>query len=107
MRELRNTLERAVLLLENERIDARSRARFIGEGRGQIKAEDDAHGEPIAAAPDRANAQQYDEVMQDFARRFLADALRAANGHVANAAARIGMARATLYRRIVALGIGV
>ncbi len=116
VRELRNTLERAVLLSENERIDARSLARFIGEGRGQIDAEDGARGEvdtdnrrdePMAAAPDRASAQQYEQAMQDFERRFLADALRAADGHVANAAARIGMARATLYRRIVALGIEV
>lgn len=122
VRELRNTLERAVLLSENERIDARSLARFIGEGRGQFEAEDGARGavetdtdadadnrrgEPMAAAPERASAQQYDEAMQEFERRFLTDALRAADGHVANAAARIGMARATLYRRIVALGIEV
>jgi len=33
--------------------------------------------------------------------------LRAADGHVAQAAERIGMARATLYRRIAALGIEI
>jgi DNA-binding NtrC family response regulator len=114
VRELRNTLERAVLLSENERIDARSLARFIGDGRGQHKTEDDvsrAAGNQrdglIAAEPDRVNVQQYDDAMRDFERRFLIDALRATNGHVAKAAARVGMARATFYRRMVALGIEV
>ncbi|HTR05951.1 MAG TPA: sigma 54-interacting transcriptional regulator [Paraburkholderia sp.] len=113
VRELRNTLERAVLLSEGERIDASSLARFIGDGKGEWRAggsgqaptrEREAHAPALAGAGQAAN---YDEAMRDFERRFLSDALRAADGHVAQAAERIGMARATLYRRIAALGIEI
>jgi transcriptional regulator of acetoin/glycerol metabolism len=45
--------------------------------------------------------------MAEFERRFLGDALRATGGHVAEAAARIGMGRATLYKKIAALGIDI
>lgn len=111
VRELRNTLERAVLLSDSERIDARSLARFIGDGRGQrVESEPRDAAANLHVTPDHASAQQYqqyDEAMRDFERRFLIDALRAAGGQVTKAAAQIGMARATLYRRIVALGIDV
>lgn len=40
-------------------------------------------------------------------RRILRDALRATGGRVAEAAARIGMGRATLYKKIAALGIDI
>ncbi len=105
VRELRNTLERAVLLSDSERIDARSLARFIGDGRGQRGDEEggDPHGTPEDTGVQQC--QQYGEAMRDYERRFLTEALRAAGGQVTKAAAQIGMARATLYRRIVALGI--
>ena len=107
VRELRNMLERAVLLSDSERIDARSLARFIGDGRGQRL--DDEGGEQRATQVNTSvqQYQQYDEAMRDYERRFLTEALRAAGGQVTKAAAQIGMARATLYRRIVALGIDV
>jgi transcriptional regulator of acetoin/glycerol metabolism len=45
--------------------------------------------------------------MTDFERRFLSDALRASGGRVADAAEKIGIGRATLYKKITALGIAV
>jgi transcriptional regulator with PAS, ATPase and Fis domain len=110
VRELRNTLERAVMLSDSERVDARSLARFIGDGRADLPGfGPDSETPESAAAANAADAteQQYDEAMKHFERRFLVEALRAANGHVAQAAARIGMGRATLYKKIVALEIDI
>ena len=42
-----------------------------------------------------------------FEKRFLSDALRANGGRVIEAAAQIGMGRATLYKKIAAYGIEV
>jgi transcriptional regulator of acetoin/glycerol metabolism len=45
--------------------------------------------------------------MAGFEKRFLSDALRASGGRVAEAAQRIGIGRATMYKKIVALDIEV
>jgi transcriptional regulator of acetoin/glycerol metabolism len=45
--------------------------------------------------------------MAQFEKGFLSDALRASGGRVTEAAQRIGIGRATLYKKIVALGIEV
>ncbi|AOY97048.1 sigma-54-dependent Fis family transcriptional regulator [Cupriavidus sp. USMAA2-4] len=104
VRELRNTLERAVMLSDSERIDARALARFVGDGRGSEvlpqAAMEDEPAPPAEAAPLR-----YEAAMQAFERQLLAEALRAAGGRVAEAARALGIGRATLYKKIAALGI--
>jgi transcriptional regulator with PAS, ATPase and Fis domain len=110
VRELRNTLERAVMLSDSERIDARALAPFIGPVRGQI-AFDARVPVPVqaaaASASDEAQPQQWADAMAAFERRFIDEALRACQGRVTEAAARIGMGRATLYKKIAAYGIEV
>jgi DNA-binding NtrC family response regulator len=124
VRELRNTLERAVMLSDTERIDARSLAPFIGAAAlpiasfaddgsmsnsspvPQTQAQERAQ-EQAQAQPQMGDGDSYARAMADFERRFLTDALRATGGRVAEAAARIGMGRATLYKKIVALGIDI
>jgi transcriptional regulator with PAS, ATPase and Fis domain len=108
VRELRNTLERAVMLADTERIDARTLAPFIGAA--ALPAPGLAIEGDGGAAHSRAQAERsdsYTQAMTDFERRFLCDALRATGGRVAEAAARIGMGRATLYKKIAALGIEI
>jgi transcriptional regulator with PAS, ATPase and Fis domain len=107
VRELRNTLERAVMLSDKEHIDARVLARFIDSARlpGPGAA-------PAAASVDEATvappaSPSYAQAMAAFERGFLHDALRASAGRVAHAAQRLGMGRATLYKKIVALGIEI
>ena len=110
VRELRNTLERAVLLSENERIDMHSLKRFIGDGRCDwLNAADKATAlsPPDDARDEAAPQSNYADAMRAFEQRFLEDALRAAGGHVARAAERMGLPRATLYRKIAALAIEV
>ncbi len=111
VRELRNTLERAVMLSDTERIDARTLAPFIGAA---ALPAPDFSGEEANTSSVRSGAQaredngdSYALAMADFERRFLSDALRATGGRVAEAAARIGIGRATLYKKIVALGIDI
>ncbi|WP_343656514.1 sigma-54 interaction domain-containing protein [Paraburkholderia caribensis] len=110
VRELRNTLERAVMLSDSERIDARALAPFIGPVRGQL-AFDALVPVPVqtaaASASDEAQPQQWADAMVAFERRFIDEALRACQGRVTEAAARIGMGRATLYKKIAAYGIEV
>ncbi|MDE1180332.1 sigma 54-interacting transcriptional regulator [Paraburkholderia sp.] len=51
--------------------------------------------------------QSWSDAMAAFEKRFIDDALRACGGRVVEAAARIGMGRATLYKKIAAYGIEV
>ena len=108
VRELRNTLERAVMLSDTERIDARILAPFIGR---TVLPGPGFGGDAPVSKPKSALAadgsDSYAQAMADFERRFLCDALRATGGRVAEAAARIGMGRATLYKKIAALGIDI
>ncbi|MGG1947480.1 sigma 54-interacting transcriptional regulator [Trinickia sp. NRRL B-1857] len=108
VRELRNALERAVMLSDTERIDARTLAAFIGTVVQPMPGgvhDGDARASHADAHAGRSDS--YGQAMADFERRFLGDALRATGGHVAEAAARIGMGRATLYKKIAALGIDI
>jgi transcriptional regulator with PAS, ATPase and Fis domain len=107
VRELRNTLERAVMLSDSERIDARALAPFIGPLRGQAATEAVALTGARTDAQQEAGPQQWSEALAAFEKRFIGDALRACNGRVTEAAARIGMGRATLYKKIAAYGIEV
>ncbi|AXF01251.1 MULTISPECIES: sigma-54 interaction domain-containing protein [Paraburkholderia] len=108
VRELHNTLERAVMLSDSERIDARALAPFIGPVRGQATFDAPVPVQTTAArASDAAQPQQWADAMAAFEKRFIDEALRACEGRVTEAAARIGMGRATLYKKIAAYGIEV
>ncbi|WP_144112929.1 sigma-54 interaction domain-containing protein [Paraburkholderia sp. BCC1886] len=111
VRELRNTLERAVMVADSERIDARLLAPVMGSTRaGNRPAAPPALGEAAPgknAAPEAFAAASWSDAMAAFEKRFLTDALRASGGRVSEAATRIGMGRATLYKKIAAYGIEV
>jgi len=103
VRELRNVLERAVMLSDSEHIDARALGAFMGTASAV------ASREPAGVAEEtgESHIMSYAEAMGGFEKRFLAEALRASGGRVAEAAQRIGIGRATMYKKIVALGIEV
>jgi len=100
VRELRNVLERAVMLSDSEHIDARALGAFMGAVGAM------ASSEPAGVA-EETDTTSYTEAMAGFEKRFLSEALRASGGRVAEAAQRIGIGRATMYKKIVALGIDV
>jgi DNA-binding NtrC family response regulator len=94
------------MLCDSERIDARTLAPFIGAASLPAPAFDASeHNQTKPRQPSAVDSHA--QAMADFERRFLIDALRATGGRVAEAAARIGMGRATLYKKIAALGISL
>jgi DNA-binding NtrC family response regulator len=64
----------------------------------------DAGDASVAVAPG-APVVSYTDALAAWERQFLIDALAACDGKVVEAAARIGIGRATLYKKLAALGI--
>ena len=102
VRELRNTLERALMLSDRSVIDARALAPFLGPMR--VSQDAAAPAQPPAVPVERragehaaAPAASYADALA-WERQFLTDALAACDGKVVEAAARIGIGRATLYK---------
>ncbi|WP_164019689.1 sigma-54-dependent transcriptional regulator [Pyxidicoccus trucidator] len=84
IRELRNVLERAVLL----------------SGGGPLSPNDLR----FEVTPDEAGAEE-DLTLEELERRHIERVLRRENGHVERAAARLGIPRSSLYERLKRLGI--
>jgi len=93
VRELQNVLERASMSSDEHRLGA---AEFPELARLPAGAED--HHPPPAAST-------YAAAMDEAERRLLRAALRTAHGKVADAARTLGIGRATLYKRLTALGV--
>ncbi len=104
VRELRNVLERAVMLSGTCRLDAAALRSFLPFDVDEDLPAMNAAPAPAAAASGPA---RYDEALAAFERQFFAQALEVAGGQVAQAAKRIGMSRATLYRKLAALGMRI
>ncbi|WP_454737336.1 sigma-54 interaction domain-containing protein [Cupriavidus necator] len=102
VRELRNVLERAVMLSGTCRLDAAALRAFL-----PFEVDEDLSAVNAAPAPMAGSPARYDEALATFERQFFAQALEAAGGQVSQAAKRIGMSRATLYRKLAALGMRV
>jgi DNA-binding NtrC family response regulator len=117
VRELRNTLERALMLSDRSVIDARALAPFLGPVRvapdsvpagtrvAPSPAGRDAGDASVAPGAPGAPVVSYTDALAAWERQFLIDALVACDGKVVEAAARIGIGRATLYKKLAALGI--
>ncbi len=96
VRELHNALEKVAMLSDQTRLAA-------ADLDGVVPA---ARAHPAAAkAPPTGTIRPYNEALEEFERELLTNALAAARGRVEDAAAMLGLARATLYRKIHALGI--
>lgn len=104
VRELRNTLERALMLSDRAVIDARALAPFLGPSRASPDGTPAVSRAPAPVEPD-VPAVPYADAFAAWERRFLTDALAACNGKVTAAAARVGIGRATFYKKLAALGI--
>ncbi|CAG0967114.1 Transcriptional regulatory protein QseF [Burkholderiales bacterium] len=92
IRELRNVLERVAMFSDDLRLNA---GHFQPALRGTAAPE----------AGERSEDLPYDQALAAFERRLITDALHKAKGKVADAAAALGMGRATLYKKLAALGI--
>jgi transcriptional regulator with PAS, ATPase and Fis domain len=95
IRELRNVLEQACMLADGPRLTE-------DDIRGIVVP---ASNVPETAATDEAPAGTYEEALAAFERNLITQALRQAGGKVTLAAQRLGLGRATLYKKIAALGL--
>ncbi len=87
VRELRSALERAVVLCRGDRIAVRDLPAAMREGTG------------AAATPQKLLAQN-DLTVKEAEKQLIMRALKEANGNRTQAAARIGMSRRTLHRKL-------
>jgi len=87
VRELRSALERAVVLCRGDRITVRDLPVAMREG-------------PGAAATPRQLLAQNDLTVKEAEKQLIMRALKEANGNRTQAAARIGMSRRTLHRKL-------
>jgi two-component system nitrogen regulation response regulator NtrX len=87
VRELRNLMERLVIMTPGDTID------------------EAALPASLAAAP-AADSATLDQARREFEREWLVSRLREHGGNISRTAAAIGMARESLSRKIKAHGIG-
>jgi len=98
IRELRNVLEKAAMLSDKNWLSA--------EDLDGILPKEPGHRQ--GAAPQATGAcglRPYAEAVEEFEREFLSNALSVAHGKVDEAAKILGLARATLYRKLKAHGL--
>ena len=88
VRELRSALEHAVVLCRGDRITVRDLPPSLR-----------ASAPPVAASPQRLLAQA-DLTVKEAEKQLIMRALKEANGNRTQAAARIGMSRRTLHRKL-------
>lgn len=98
IRELRNVLERAVLLSADDRIRPAD-LRFEPTPAQPAAAE-------VPAAP-AAAAEDGDLTLQELERRHIERILHDEHGHVGRAAIRLGIPRSSLYQKVAKLGLNV
>ncbi|MBI4987230.1 MAG: sigma 54-interacting transcriptional regulator [Rhodocyclales bacterium] len=91
VRELSNVLERAAMMCDDVRLGVDDFLPIL-----QPPADSAAAVEPPC---------RYDDALEAFERRVIRDALASTGGKVSQAAKLLGLGRATLYKKLVALGI--
>ncbi|MHC8305718.1 sigma-54 interaction domain-containing protein [Pseudomonas sp. PB3P13] len=97
IRELRNVLERAALLSDDLMLNAGDIRAAIGTFTPVERAT------PIALEPPAL--ETFSAARERFDRQLIENALAQCEGKVIDAAARLGLGRSTLYKKMVALGI--
>ena len=90
IRELRNTIERVVIMHQNQRVTVKDLPAF-------------GDAEPPASS---YRFPSFKEASDAYHREFIQRKLDEADGNVARAAELMGIDRSHLYRRMRALGIG-
>jgi two-component system nitrogen regulation response regulator NtrX len=104
VRELRNVLERALILSDADPITAANVRAALPAGGGSLSP-----GAPASAS--RAAATPAEGTLKDLAdayeRDVIRDRLRAMGGHVTNAARSLGLERSHLYKKCRQLGLDI
>src|SRR5690606_31300944 len=98
IRELRNVLERAVLLGEERRLSSAALRSAIG------RLVPLPEQRPATSTP-QAAVGNFHAARAAFERELIRQALAEQSGNVQQAAARLGLGRSTLYKKMLALGL--
>jgi two-component system, NtrC family, nitrogen regulation response regulator NtrX len=93
VRELRNLVERLVIMNPGARIGAEQ----VGAALPRVS--------PVAATEDGAGPSALADAVRDFERRHIEAALAAEAGNMTRAAARLGLERSHLYKKLRQLGM--
>ena len=96
-RELRNILERALILSDSGRLTGDDFAHILPAGAG---------GRTPAAAKPVGAVVPYAEAELAFERQTLEHALETANGQISEAARMLRISRATFYKKLAKFGLG-
>ncbi len=106
IRELRNVLEKAVMMSDAVHLGVEDLQRIL-PGLALTTPPQPKSATQVTALPAAAPAaiRRYGEAMADFERQLLQQALDACLGKVGEAARRLGIGRATLYKKLAALGM--
>jgi DNA-binding NtrC family response regulator len=99
VRELRNAIERAIVIARSDSITVDDLPERVRGGRPVLPLE-----ENDAAA---LHAKEIKARVVDYEGKMIYDALRAAHGNQTEAAKRLGMPLRTLVRKVKALGLKV
>ena len=97
VRELRNVLEKAAMLSDKNSLSAEDLESILPKA--TISA-----GKPGKTVTD-GDSTNFSQALAEFERAYLSNALSSAHGRVDDAAKAVGMARATLYRKLKAYGL--
>ena len=98
IRELRNVLEKAAMLSDKSWLSAE-------DLEGILPRDAAGGGKPGLASAMAGSVRSYTEAVEEFEREFLSNALSVAHGKVDEAAKILGLARATLYRKLNVHGL--
>ena len=97
VRELRNVLEKAAMLSDKNSLSAEDLESILPKA--TLSA-----GKPGKTVTN-GDAANFSQALAEFERAYLSNALSAARGRVDDAAKTVGMARATLYRKLKTHGL--
>ena len=106
IRELQNVLEKVAMLSDKIRLSAADLDGIVPAGSARSRHIEAASSSSTTAAVFSGGpVKPYAEALLEFERQHLGHALAAAHGRVEDAAKMLGLGRATLYRKVHALGL--
>jgi len=100
VRELKNSIERLVILVQGDEIQPTDVERILRLGQPAASGQA-GDGADACYSPDK----QLKEMVAEAERAFIHRALADCEGHVTNAARQLGLERSHLYKKMKALGI--
>mgnify|MGYP003591676285 CR=1 FL=1 len=103
VRELRNVLEKAVMMSDKIRISAADLDGVLPEPNVAVAVP--GSSQAVLVGQGGEGVRSYEEEFADFERRVLSKALFAARHKVDDAARMLGLGRATMYRKMRGLGL--